>query len=125
MVYIDFIKKTLGLKSMNHGTSHWLKQRMSSLILLPLTFFFIFPFGKQLGMSHAEIVELYSSPVRSFLSIAFLGVTLIHLQQGFQVVIEDYIHTDRRRKLMLSLNSLVFWSLSAIIVYSFGSIVFV
>ena len=118
----DFFKKTLGFKSMNHGTSHWLRQRISSLILIPLTLFFVFSFGKQLRMSHAEIVEIYSNPVRSIFTIFFLGVTLIHLQQGLQVVIEDYIHSGRRKKLMLFFNTFVFWSLSVIVLFSFGSI---
>tara|TARA_S200000501_G_scaffold173997_1_gene163789 strand:- start:431 stop:808 length:378 start_codon:yes stop_codon:yes gene_type:complete len=120
----DFLIKILGFKSMNHGTAHWLQQRLSSIILIPFTFFFVFSFGKQLGMNHGEILEIYSNPFRSLFTIVFLGVTLIHLHQGVQVVIEDYIHSDGRRKFMLFLNTMVFWSLSVTLLYSLGSLVF-
>jgi succinate dehydrogenase / fumarate reductase membrane anchor subunit len=116
--------KILGFKFINEGTTHWFKQRISSIFLIPLTVLFVFPLGEQLGMEHSEIVEIYSNPYRAIIAVFFLGVTFIHLQQGLQVVIEDYIHTVERKKFLLLFNLLFFWCLLLCVLFSFGKLLY-
>ncbi|MEM1383585.1 MAG: succinate dehydrogenase, hydrophobic membrane anchor protein [Pseudomonadota bacterium] len=81
-----------GLGSAHDGSHHWWVQRLSSIALIPLTILFVFPFAGALGGSHADVVAVYSNPFHAIVAVLFVGVTFQHLQQGLQVVIEDYVH---------------------------------
>lgn len=81
-----------GLGSAGTGTHHWWTQRISSVALVPLTIFAIFPFARALGGEHADVLATYANPLNAIVAILFLAVTFHHLMQGLQVVIEDYVH---------------------------------
>jgi Succinate dehydrogenase, hydrophobic anchor subunit len=61
-------------------------------------------------------VDAYRDPFPAVVMILFLAVTFRHLQQGVQVVIEDYVHDKMQRTVALLLNSLVcaFFGLSGV-----------
>ena len=81
-----------GLGSAGTGTHHWWQHRVSSVALIPLTAFAIFPFAGALGEGHAAVLETYSNPFNAIVAVLFLAVMFHHLMQGLQVVIEDYVH---------------------------------
>lgn len=81
-----------GLGSAGTGTHHWWQHRVSSVALIPLTAFAVFPFAGALGGEHMEVLEVYANPFNAIVAILFLAVTFHHLMQGLQVVIEDYVH---------------------------------
>lgn len=81
-----------GLGSAGTGTHHWWQHRITSVALVPLTIFAIFPFADGLGDEHAEVLEIYSNPFNAIVAVLFLAVGFHHLMQGLQVVIEDYVH---------------------------------
>ena len=96
-----------GLGTAGHGASHWWSQRLTSLALVPLTVVFLFPFAQSLGRSFAEVRETYGHPFNAVVAILFLAVGFRHLQQGIQVVIEDYVHDKPVRVTMLLANALL------------------
>ncbi|MEM9059905.1 MAG: succinate dehydrogenase, hydrophobic membrane anchor protein [Pseudomonadota bacterium] len=95
-----------GLGAAGTGTHHWWQHRVSSVALLPLTIFAIFPFARALGADHAVVLEVYSNPFNAIVAILFLAVTFHHLMQGLQVVIEDYVHHKGWRTGMLLGNQM-------------------
>ena len=100
----SIFSKLITLTNLNEPTSHWVKQRLTSIILLPLALLFLIPFTKHIGLDHTEVIMIYKNPWRAIIAFLFLGVTFIHIQQGLQVVIEDYVYTDKNRKLFLFIN---------------------
>jgi succinate dehydrogenase / fumarate reductase membrane anchor subunit len=74
------------------GTHHFISINVTSILLIPLTVLFVVPFAQALGQPYEEVVALYSQPFHAIVAALFIGVTFHHLQQGLQVVIEDYIH---------------------------------
>ena len=72
-------------------------------------------------MPFEKVASSLSTPLNSLLMLTFITATIFHLQQGLQVIIEDYVY----RRLWINLN-IVFCSLLLIVsVISLGKLVLV
>ena len=106
---------------MSGGIKHWISSRVSSIILIPLTIWFVAFFSKNFGMPFEQVALSLSMPLNSLMMLTFITATIFHLQQGLQVIIEDYVY----RRLWINLN-IVFCSLLLIVsVISLGRLVLV
>ncbi len=86
------LSKAIGLGSAKHGFSHWWRQRVTAIALVPLVIWFIFSVLCLIGSTHSEAVTWLSSPINATIMLLFVLTALYHGQTGLQVVIEDYIH---------------------------------
>jgi succinate dehydrogenase / fumarate reductase membrane anchor subunit len=102
--------RVTGLGSAKEGTGHWWSQRITSIALIPLTLLFLFPFVRALGADHAVVQATYASPFNAIVAVLFIGATFLHLQQGLQVIIEDYVHGKAARTASLLANTLLTWA---------------
>lgn len=100
-------QRVQGLGTSGHGVGHWWGQRLTSMALVPLAICFVFPFAQALGTGFAEVREVYGHPFNAVVAILFLGVGFLHLQQGIQVVVEDYVHDKPLRVALLLANVLL------------------
>ena len=110
----DAIKKLLS-KNTNEGTSHWIAQRLYSVLLVPLTIIFIINFGKNFRVGYEQNLLFYQNPFHAALIFLFISLSCYHFKQGMQVIIEDYIHDKRLHKLLLRFNGYFFWIISLVI----------
>lgn len=94
-----------GLGSAREGTTHWWTMRLSSIALIPLTLWFAFSVATMAGASHGEFVEWVRNPLVAVLLVLFVTIGCRHSQQGIQVVIEDYVHTDVMKFSLLILSA--------------------
>ena len=114
------MNRVLGLGSAKDGVGHWWEQRLSSIALIPLTILFIAPFLSAYGQSafgaegYQAVLSIYASPFNAIVAILFIAVNFWHLQQGLQVVIEDYVHSKAVRTTLLIGNSLGCGALAAV-----------
>jgi succinate dehydrogenase / fumarate reductase, membrane anchor subunit len=104
-------QRAQGLGAAKEGVGHWWASRLTSIALVPLGIMFIIPFADALGAGHAEVVALYARPFHAIVAILFIGVTFLHIQQGLQVVIEDYLHEKTLRTAALLANIGFAWVL--------------
>ena len=105
---------------MSDGIKHWKYARISSALLIPLTVWFVAFFSKNFGMPFEQVASSLSAPFNSFMMLIFITATIFHLQQGLQVIIEDYVYT----RLWINLN-IMFCSLLFIVsTLSLGKLVF-
>ena len=51
--------KMLLKKNLNEGTSHWFNQRVSSVILIPITVLFIVTFIQNVGLGYEKNMNFY------------------------------------------------------------------
>ena len=101
------MRRVFGLGASGGGTEHWWAQRVSSIALIPLTILFVIPFVQLLGSGDASAVAgHFASPFHAVVGILFLAVVALHLKQGLQVVIEDYVHDKFWRTTLLLANTL-------------------
>ena len=110
------------LKKGNESTDHWISQRISSVLLLPLSVFFVINFIKVMDKPFNEVLIKFQDPINNLLTISFILVSLWHYQQGMQIVLEDYIHNSKNRKLTLGINRVLCWILAIVAMFSFINI---
>jgi succinate dehydrogenase / fumarate reductase membrane anchor subunit len=92
------------LGSARAGTLHFWRQRVTAVALLPLTIAFIIIVTSLLGRNHAAAVQVIGSPPVAILMLLFIVTSAYHMWLGMQVVIEDYVHDELRKFLLLMLN---------------------
>jgi succinate dehydrogenase / fumarate reductase membrane anchor subunit len=86
-----------GLGAAKSGTAHWWAERVTSVALLPLTLWFVLALYRLIGVSAAAVAHWAAHPVNATLLLALIVVTFHHMALGLQVVLEDYIHTEKTR----------------------------
>ena len=89
------------------GTDHWLAQRVTSLAMLPLTCIFFIFFFMNFGLEYDQVRSYFTQPFVNTLTIVFLLVTSLHVKQGLEVVIEDYISEKGKRNKIKVINTTV------------------
>lgn len=95
-----------GLGSAKDGTEHWWRQRVSALINLPLLLWLVVSIAALAGRDHATAVQWLSHPVAATLIILALVNLFYHIRLGLQVAVEDYIHKEGTKILLLVLITL-------------------
>jgi succinate dehydrogenase / fumarate reductase membrane anchor subunit len=91
------LAKAKGLGSAKEGISHWWRQRLTALLLLPLTLWFGFAVASIPEASHASLTAWISSPMVTVALVLLILTVFYHAQLGLQVIIEDYVSTHWRR----------------------------
>jgi succinate dehydrogenase / fumarate reductase membrane anchor subunit len=90
-----------GLGSAKDGVAHWWAQRVTALALVPLTLWFVFGIVALAGAPQAQVQAWIAHPVNTVLLVLLVATTFHHLTLGVQVVIEDYIHQEGRKLVVL------------------------
>lgn len=86
------IGRARGLGSGKTGTGHWWWQRVTSVALLLLVPWLIGLLVSLVGADLYTVREVVARPMNAILLAAFVIAMFWHVQQGLQVVIEDYVH---------------------------------
>jgi len=124
MSYRTDRQRVRGLGVTGDGTHHWWSQRLTSIALALLTPFFIFPFARALGQDWDAVRAVYGTPINAIVAILFILVGFNHLQQGIQVVVEDYVHDRPVRTAVLLANTFTCLALALIGVFAVAKIAF-
>ena len=96
---------------MNLATEKWIFLKISSVILLPLMFWFIINFVKVYDNEYLDVVKFFTNPVSKFLFSLFIIFAYFFSSLTISEVFEDYIADD---KIKYVANRLLF--ISAIII---------
>ena len=118
MNYRTGYSRAAGLGSAGHGTRHWWLQRISSIALLPLTVIFVYLFGSSLGADYENARQTFAHPFNAIVTVLFLIAGFHHLQQGLQVVIEDYVHGKAAFIVFMTANMILCWCLAIIGIFA-------
>ncbi|MGI9400350.1 MAG: succinate dehydrogenase, hydrophobic membrane anchor protein [Rhizobiaceae bacterium] len=97
--------KVLGLGSAREGTDHFWRQRVTAVANIPLTLFLVWLIISLFGKSHQTVVDTLSSPFVAIGLLLAMVSMLYHMRLGMQTVIEDYIHGEGLKILLLMGNT--------------------
>ena len=114
-----------GLGSARSGTEHFWRQRLTAVANVPLTIAFVVIVVALLGRNHAAVVQILGSPLVAIVMLLFIASVIIHMRIGMQVIIEDYVHDEGVKLVLLMANTFFavavgLASAFAILMLSFG-----
>ena len=95
-------------KQRNIVLNHWILQKVSALVLIPLVIWFLFMIKDFLYYDFTNKILWFKNFYNSLLLSIFILVSIFHLRLGLTVVIEDYIHSLKRKKTLLSLLEILY-----------------
>jgi succinate dehydrogenase / fumarate reductase membrane anchor subunit len=99
------LARVRGLGPSRSGTSHFWQLRLTSVASVPLTIAFVVIVVSLLGRNHAAVVQILASPFVAIVMLLFIFTNVYHMWLGMQVVIEDYVHDELMKLLLLMTNT--------------------
>lgn len=103
--FLTPLAKVRGLGSARTGTKHFWHQRLTAVANIPLTIAFVIILIAVMGRNHAAVVQILGSPLVAIVMLLFIGSMTYHMRIGMQVVVEDYVHNELAKFLLLMGNT--------------------
>ncbi|MEL7048105.1 MAG: succinate dehydrogenase, hydrophobic membrane anchor protein [Pseudomonadota bacterium] len=99
------LKNARKLGSAKEGAEHFWKQRVTAVANVVLVIFLVGLVSSLVGADHATVSATLSQPVVALLFLLLILSGVIHMRLGMQVIIEDYVHGEGSRIVLLMLNT--------------------
>ena len=120
------LKRARGLGSAHEGAGHFIKQRVTAAANIIL---FAFAVGLIVSLAGAELATVKATLAHPLVAIALIALIVSmaeHMRIGMQVIIEDYVHGEGTKMLLLLANTffagtIAVVSIFAVLKLSFGS----
>jgi succinate dehydrogenase / fumarate reductase membrane anchor subunit len=103
--FLTPLAKVRGLGSARTGTKQFWHQRLTAVANIPLTIAFVIILIAVMGRNHAAVVQILGSPLVAIVMLLFIGSMTYHMRIGMQVVVEDYVHNELAKFLLLMGNT--------------------
>ncbi|MFN7902433.1 MAG: succinate dehydrogenase, hydrophobic membrane anchor protein [Holosporales bacterium] len=95
------LKRARGLGSAKSGVQHWWYQRLTAIVLIPLTLWAFWALVQLPTLDAASAAAFLSTPLQGIGIFALLTAMLWHAKLGLTVVVEDYVHWKTAKIVLL------------------------
>jgi succinate dehydrogenase / fumarate reductase, membrane anchor subunit len=112
---------TVPKKPGHSGVGHFKIERLTSVLLIPLTLWALYAAAKVAPGGFDAVVAFVREPVNAALVLLLATISAAHMRLGMTVIIEDYVETPALRGLVLLVNFLVVAAAWLIIAYSIAA----
>jgi succinate dehydrogenase / fumarate reductase, membrane anchor subunit len=99
------LSRARGLGSAHSGVQHFWAQRVTAVALVPLVVWLIGSLAYHAGSDYESARAFFAQPIAGALLLLLIGTTAYHMKLGMQVIVEDYIHKEGTKLVLLMLNS--------------------
>jgi succinate dehydrogenase / fumarate reductase membrane anchor subunit len=91
--------------SAHEGTGHFWRQRLTGAANVVLVVGSLIVIVMAVGRPYADVAALFSSPlVAALFGLLFVSVC-IHMRIGMQVIVEDYVHGEGTKVVLLAAST--------------------
>jgi succinate dehydrogenase / fumarate reductase membrane anchor subunit len=112
------LARVRGLGAAKSGTEHFWRQRLTAVANVPLTIAFVLILVSLLRSNHAAAAQILGSPLVAITMLLFIASITTHMRIGMQVIIEDYVHDEPARLVLLMANT--FFTLAVALASAYG-----
>ena len=102
---------------MTNYKTKWIMQRISALILIPLTFWFVYQCILLSSYNYDQIRTFFFSKINASLFFILIISMLYHAKLGNETIVEDYVTSHNFKKitkLIINLLTYIFMILTTI-----------
>ncbi|MGD9805199.1 MAG: succinate dehydrogenase, hydrophobic membrane anchor protein [Hyphomicrobiaceae bacterium] len=118
------LARARGLGSAKSGTEHFWLQRMTAIANLVLVVVVLLQIVRLAGADYATVQGALRSPLLS-LPLALLVLSgMVHMRLGMQTIIEDYVHSEGSKVLLLMLNTFFVIAVGLACIYAVAKLSF-
>jgi len=110
--------------SAKNGTGHFIWQRLSALVLIPLVVWFCLSIAFLPDTSYATAISWLSSPLNAVLMIVIFIAGFYHGALGIQTILEDYISSESTRHKMILISNILLFIFTVMGTYSVLKVAF-
>ena len=126
MAMITPLKRARGLGSAKEGPGQFVRQRVTAVLNLVLVPFAVGLIATLAGADLATVKATIAHHIVAILLVALILSIAVHMRIGMQVIIEDYVHDEGAKMLLLLANTVFAFGVAAIAIFavlklSFGS----
>jgi succinate dehydrogenase / fumarate reductase membrane anchor subunit len=99
------LARVLGHGAAHSGTAHFWRQRLTSVANIPLTIAVVVIIVMLLGRNQAAVAQILGTPLVAIIMLLFIVSITTHMRIGMQVIIEDYVHDEVAKLIMIMANT--------------------
>lgn len=84
---------------MKNYAKKWIVQRLTALLLIPFTFWFVYSCVSFATMSYEQLIIFFKLKMNSFLFLVMMILTLLHAKIGCETITDDYVRSKIVKKI--------------------------
>ena len=107
---------------MKNYARKWIIQRITAILLIPLSFWFIYHCLSFASMNYTQLFLFFKSSINSLLFLIMMISTLIHAKLGCETIIEDYVTSKSLKNISTLLINLITYSSMVIVILAIARI---
>ena len=99
------LARVRGLGAAHSGTDHFWRQRLTAVANIPLTIAALIIIIMLLGRNQTAVAQILGSPLVAIIMLLFIISITTHMRIGMQVIIEDYVHDETGKLVLIMANT--------------------
>ncbi len=112
------LARVRGLGAAHTGTGHFWRQRLTAVANIPLTIAAVIIIVMLLGRNQAAAAQILGSPLVAIIMLLFIASITAHMRIGMQVIIEDYVHDEIAKLVLIMANT--FFTIAVALASAYG-----